>query len=137
MEALTPAEVAKLQGAYDAAQERVLAVNADLPERVRTADLMAYYDPDDDVAIVTLGPPGDCVMLELADNVWLRLEPDTDCVIGFEFMAASTLDAGVPSVDAMLRIIIEEGSRAPGTWVPFHVPTGTDLAAGVRELVPA
>ena len=137
MEPAPPELIAELQAEYDDVFARVMTANADVAERVLTTEMMVYYDPEDDVVVLTLGAPAPCVMLEVTDDIWLRLEPETDRLIGFEFLAASAPRASTSYFSVLLELLVEAGQHAPGTFVPLSPQARAPLAEGMRELIPA
>jgi hypothetical protein len=44
-----------------------------------------YYKPSDELNIV-LGDPRDCVLDEITDEIYVRLDPETEEVLGFTIL---------------------------------------------------
>lgn len=136
MEPAPAAVIAELQAEYDAAVQRVLGANPDWATGILRDDLSVYYDDEDDLAIVLFGPLTDCVMLELDDWIWVRLDPQTDRIIGLEFPhALAQRAAAIAPVQIMLDAIVALTAEHRGDFLTAPPEIRAALAAEARELV--
>ena len=46
---------------------------------------VVYYEPSDELNVL-IGEPRDSVLLEIEDEIYLRLDPQTDAVSGFTIL---------------------------------------------------
>ena len=76
-----------------------------------------YYEPSDELNIL-LGEPRDSVLLEIDDEIYVRLDPQTDAVVGFTILN------------------FEERTKDKGQTLPLfgHFTLPVEVI-GVREMV--
>lgn len=136
MEPAPATVIAEMRAEYAAAFQRVLQANRKFPEDVKQLEISAYYDPEDDLAIVLFGGLRPCVMFEMHDVLWARLDPETDQIIGFEFPHALALHAVAPEP---MRVVVESIVKAtksdPATFLTAPPKAREALAAEAGELV--
>lgn len=66
--------------------ERLLEANRDYLERIERDGLRAVYDGTLDTLFIEIGGPKEGLSEHLADNVMLRIDPDTLQIIGLEIL---------------------------------------------------
>jgi uncharacterized protein YuzE len=84
MEPMSKVERAELQAAYVQGLHAILAANLDLDDRLRAATVEALYDPEDDVLEIRVDGPQEAVSENLSDDLWLRMNIETNKIVGLE-----------------------------------------------------
>src|SRR5438874_107101 len=91
--------LADLQQQYDAAAAHLGAANHDFVDRVQILGATAYYDPEDDWFILSIGEPAEAVTIEVNDVLNLRYDPSSWKIRAIE----------IPSVRAFVAVYPEAG----------------------------
>ena len=66
--------------------DRLIEANRDYLERIERDGLRAVYDSTLDTLFIEIGGPKEGLSEHLADNVMLRIDPDTLQIIGLEIL---------------------------------------------------
>jgi len=66
--------------------DRLIEANRDYLERIERDGLRAVYDSTLDMLFIEIGGPKEGLSEHLADNVMLRIDPDTLQIIGLEIL---------------------------------------------------
>ncbi len=131
----TPTALMKsYQAEYDAALARVRASNADIQERLRTAGLSVYYDPEDDTLIAAIGEQLPAATLDLDDVIMIRHDPETWKVFGFEMSPVKAYLRAHPQVNDWVQHLVRCGLQSPGTFVSVPPLTAAEIAEQASEL---
>lgn len=67
--------------------KEALEANRDFKERLQTSEICVAYDDEHDMLFLTIGPPQDAVMLEIKPRLHIRLDPQTDRIVGVTITA--------------------------------------------------
>jgi len=67
--------------------QELLQANKDFEDRLRNSEIKVAYDNEHDMLFITLGPPREGVMVEVAKRLHLRVDPETDQIIGMTITA--------------------------------------------------
>ncbi len=121
-----------LEREHEAALERSVAANQDLPDRVRALGAMVYYDPEDDVLLLTVGKPAPAITETVDDFLLLRLEPETWKIIGVEILGLHDFLAAHPEAAQRADGFLAHAKRAPGKYVELPLSEAEAIGELIR-----
>ncbi len=99
--------------------QRIWAANTDLAERMARLGVTSDLDTKTDILLVTIGNPQEALTEGVDDWLWLRIDPDTLKIVGFEVLHAQAAALRTTGFFFVLGILFlldklrEQGSRAP------------------------
>jgi hypothetical protein len=73
-----------LEAAHQAELRAIAAGNDDLGERARELGVTVTYDREDDLLTLTLGPAREAVTESVDNTLYVRVNPETRKILGFE-----------------------------------------------------
>lgn len=65
----------------------VQEANEDFEKRLQNSEINVTYDDEHDMLLVSIGPPREAVMVEVARRLRYRLDPETDKIVGMTITA--------------------------------------------------
>ena len=81
------------------------------------------YDAESDVAYLSIGGPREAIVWESPEGHLLRLDPDTDELVGITFLHLSDrIEAGGLSITFPEYVIPNSGKVPPSSRKPTRVP---------------
>jgi uncharacterized protein YuzE len=118
------------------ALRRLLEANSDLEQRIRTSEISAVFDLEDDLLAITFDKPQEALTLDVDGCLFFRVDPDTYKIVGIEvWHAFERLSERGPVSRIAMRVLAAAGSRVS---VVRPASTGTtNLVEDVRKLVSA
>jgi uncharacterized protein YuzE len=116
--------------------QQILAENADFGRRVRSLGVHASYDPEDDLLSVVLGEPVPAITESVDNTLYVRIDPTSRKIVGFEVFDLRSHLAEQPSyLDIILSLLNLINGRPPDGVADAMGEASDRLTAAFRELV--
>jgi len=97
---------------HNEALQEILKANEDLADRMRSLSYHMLYDREDDTLTVTFGEPEEAITESSANRMYLRFEPETLKIVGFEIPHVSKRLKDDRILGDMLRSILPKADLA-------------------------
>jgi hypothetical protein len=127
----------KLRAAGQAALRAVYDNRAEFHARLAASNISVFYDPDFDYCQLWVWPREPSVVLEVDATLWLKVATDASRLLGLEIPDIPAFVDAYPPHGAKLMRPIEQMDPAQGEWVALCPSTRIEVAAALRELLPA
>ncbi|MGI8553445.1 MAG: hypothetical protein ACR2PL_22075 [Dehalococcoidia bacterium] len=128
----------QLERDYLLMMNQILAVNQDLPERIRRLGMRTIYDLDDDTVIVRIGEEQEALSPSIQNELFLRVDPGSLKIVGAELTHFSEHQTKRSAILGFFRDLWQIAGMTSWTVVSqADDEIRVDLVQDMRELVSA
>jgi hypothetical protein len=127
--------MAQLAADHDAVLPRILGSLPQFLARLEHDGASVYYDPDEGDCVLIAGEVAPSAVVELVDEYWLLVDPETDSVIGLEFPSLAAFLKAHPELTTMLTDLAAHAAQQPGTYVRLPPTQVAEMSPYLRAAV--